>query len=182
MITLAILGALAASGCAPSAEDTIAQDKSPATYANLTECTNDGNTTADCQKAFDESKKLTEEKAPKFASQAECAAQFGSCAPAPAQASAGGGSSDGGWFMPAMMGFMVGNMMADGSRAPAQPIYIDRDGRQQAASFAGGSYSARPAPQTYTAKASAARAAAASRASTSSRGGFGGRSSGSFGG
>lgn len=161
-ITLALIGALAISGCAE-------EKKEPTTYANVAECVADGINTTVCQDSFNEAKKVTEQNAPKFASADQCAAQFGSCQ-----------QSSGGWFMPAVMGYMVGSMMNGGSRAPATPIYIDRDRRPQAASFVGGAYRPTAAAPTYTARAQAR--ATAARASTSSRGGFGGRSGGSYGG
>ena len=163
-ITLAILGAIALSGCAPQ------EPKEATTYTNVAECTADGYATDVCQKAIDDAKKLTEQNGPRFATADQCAAQFGNCQK----------SSSGDWFMPALMGYMVGNMMSNGSRSAPTPIYIDRDHRQVGASYAGGVYRPVAAAPTYTAR-STARAAAA-RASTSSRGGFGGRSGGSFGG
>ena len=164
-ITLAILGALSAGGCANP------EPTSSATYTNIAECVADGFNETVCSKSLGEAKKVTEANAPKFASAEQCAAQFSNCEK----------SSSGAWFMPAVMGYMVGSMMNGGSRAPATPIYYDRERRPQAASFAGGAYRPTPAAETYTAR-SQARAAAASRsASTSSRGGFGGRSGSSGG-
>lgn len=166
-ISLAIVGALAMSGCSPSP-----QADEPTTYRNVTECVQDGKSQATCEKSFADAKAEAEKTAPKFASQAECAAQFGNCQQ----------SASGGWFMPALMGYMVGNMMSNngGTRYVSQPVYIDRSGRDVTSSYSNGTYRTTPSAPTYTQRASA-RAAAAS---TGSRGGFGStaRSSSSYGG
>ena len=161
-ITLALLGALALTGCSE-------EKKEPTTYKSVAECTADGISAAECQKSFDEATKA----APKFATQDQCAAQFGNCQ---VQTNADGTS----WFMPALMGYMVGSMMSNGSRSYAQPVYIDRDRRPVTGGYSGGVYRTTPAAPSYTSR-QAARASAA-RASTSSRGGFGGSSSSSYGG
>lgn len=153
LITLAILGALTLTSCKNEPQAT--------SYENISECVQDGHERFVCEKAFEEAKKVTEQNAPKYATAEQCAAQFNNCQK----------SSDGSWFMPAVMGYMVGNMMSNGSRAPAQPVYIDRYGYRQTASFTGGNYRPTPAPTSYSAR------AAAARASTSSRGGFGSRAS-----
>jgi len=166
-ITLAVLGAIAMStGCS--------EQKEPTSYATIQECTQDGNSFDTCTKAQNEAKAETEKNAPKFASQEQCQAQFSNCQQ----------SSSGGWFMPALMGYMVGNMMSNGSRQVATPIYYDRDRRPQAAGFVGGVYRPIPAAPTYTARAAARASAARASASTGSRssGGFGSRAGGSFGG
>ena len=160
-ITLAVLGAIALTACS--------EQKPPTTYTSVSECVSDGNSAAECQKALADVTAQTEKDAPKFTTQDQCQAQFGSCQK----------SSSGDWFMPAVAGYMLGSVMNGGSRAPAQPIYIDRDRRPVAASYSGGVYRPTPAPQSYTSRVAASRAA-----STSSRGGFGSRasSSSSFGG
>ena len=84
----------------------------------------------ECLEAYKRAETAHVDTAPKFANRAECEAEFGveNCTPAPrqtaaegdpAQANAGGGS----WFMPAMMGFMMGRMMGGGYAAA--PIYRD---------------------------------------------------------
>jgi uncharacterized protein YgiB involved in biofilm formation len=76
-----------------------------AAYANAAECQSDGNTAAACQQ-------LTQlvATAPKFDSQQSCEAQFGPQACAPQQSS-GGGS----FFVPMMMGYMLGSLGNGGS-------------------------------------------------------------------
>ena len=163
-ITLAILGALAMSSCAPE------EPKTASTYTDIGQCISDGNDKGTCEKALASAKADAEKNAPKFASAAECSAQFSNCTQ----------SASGGWFMPALMGYMVGNMMSNGSRgyAPA-PVYYDRDRRATTVTpIAGGGYARNSAPQSYSSKVAARSAASSSRATTSSRGGFGGRSAG----
>lgn len=151
-ISLAIVGALALSstGC------TSADSNEPTTYKTVTECVQDGKSQATCDKAFADAKAEAEKNGPKFASQAECAAQFGSCQQ----------SASGGWFMPALMGYMVGNMMSNngGTRYVTQPVYVDRSGRSVTSNYS--------TTGRYTTT-SAAPTAAARAATTSSRGGFG---------
>lgn len=167
-ISLAIVGALAMSGCTPTP-----QADEPTTYRNVTECVQDGKSQATCDKAFADAKAEAEKTAPKFASQAECAAQFGNCQQ----------SASGGWFMPALMGYMVGNMMSNsGTRYVSQPVYVDRSGRDVTSSYNGGRYTTSTAAPSASARAASRASAARSSASTSSRGGFGSSSRGGFGG
>jgi uncharacterized protein YgiB involved in biofilm formation len=74
----------------------------------------------ECRKAFAESQKQYSEKAPKFTSLEECEKQYGpgKCTQGPVQANHEHG---GGYFMPMMMGFMMGRMFG-GATAPAYPI------------------------------------------------------------
>lgn len=160
-ITLAVLGALALSGCSE-------EQKPPTQYTSVAECTADGIAQETCQKSFDEAQKA----APKFSSMEQCQAQFSNCQQ----------SSSGDWIMPAMAGYLVGSMMNNGSRGYAQPVYIDRDRRPVTSSYSGGVYRTTPSTTpSYQTRQTQARAAAASRSSatTSSRGGFGSRSSSS---
>jgi len=101
-----------------------------------------------CEASFAEAQKKHVETAPRFASRESCEAQFGAgnCGPAPGaagqQAAAGQSTpgqatpgqstpgqpgqqaqSGGGFFMPLMFGYMLGNMMNRG--ATAQPLYRD---------------------------------------------------------
>lgn len=154
-ITLALLGALSVTGCAEKKIE-------PTTYTNVVDCTADGNSRETCVKAFEDAQKATAENAPKFNSAEACQAQFGSCQQ----------SASGGWFMPALMGYMIGSMNSGGSnRYYSSPVYHDRSGRPVAASFSNGTYKATSAAPSYSSRVQAR--AAAAKASTSSRGGFG---------
>lgn len=74
-----------------------------------------------------------EKSAPRYSSLAQCEAEFGdgNCG-APGQSGgtvASSGGSDGGIFMPMMMGYMLGNMMSNnGGGYRSGPVYSDRSG------------------------------------------------------
>ena len=72
-----------------------------------------------CEQSFKEAKGQHAAVAPKYASQADCQADFGAgkCEKAPYQTT-GGGSV----FMPLMMGYMMGSMLG-GRRMGSQPLY-----------------------------------------------------------
>lgn len=78
----------------------------------------------DCKKAFEESRDAHVKTAPRFETLQECQAKFGddNCTPAtpPGQQTAAG--SSGGFFMPLMMGYMMGRM---GNNVVSQPVYRD---------------------------------------------------------
>lgn len=186
-IALAFLG-LALASCAD-------QPKEESTYANVAECTADGKSQQECQTALDEATKATAASAPKFQDEASCVAQFGID---------GCRRDENGWFMPALMGFMVGNMMSGGNNhttthtrevvyrdqkdkdrdegartagTAARPVYGAPGGGRQVATSTGGKLSFAKAAPTYAARVSARSS------TTASRGGFGSRArGGSYGG
>ncbi len=99
------------------------------------------NTPEQCKADYDAAKALHPQVAPKYVSKEECETDFGSgnCENAPQQTASGGS-----FFMPMMMGYMMGQMMnrggaaqnfqqgpgaAGGSRVPTQPLYKSRDDR-----------------------------------------------------
>ncbi|PUA29199.1 MAG: hypothetical protein B0W54_00915 [Cellvibrio sp. 79] len=75
------------------------------------------NTPEQCKADYDEAKALHPLTAPKFESQADCETEFGAgkCEQAPTASSGGSG-----FFMPMMMGYMMGQMMNRNSAAAAQ--------------------------------------------------------------
>lgn len=75
-------------------------------FKNQEECVSAGNTAELCAKYEEEARK----NAPKFADRAECEKQFGTAM------CSGGQDSDGDFWMPAIAGFMIGNMLADRDR------------------------------------------------------------------
>ncbi len=93
-----------------------------------------------CNTAFEAAQAEHLQQAPKFASQAECeAAGFQQCEQA--EVKTADGSSGGGFFMPMMMGYMMGRMLGGGGMQPqpgaagrpntpatARPVYSDRAG------------------------------------------------------
>lgn len=113
-------------------------------YADPSECASNGfNSAEQCQADYDEAKSLHPLTAPKFEAKADCEAEFGEgkCEPAPQAASTGGS-----FFMPMMMGYMMGQMMnrgaapqnfqqnsgqpaggANGRNIRTQPLYKGRD-------------------------------------------------------
>jgi uncharacterized protein YgiB involved in biofilm formation len=131
-----------------------------------------------CNEAFAAAQTEHVQQAPKFASQAECeAAGFAQCQQTEVKTAQGTGGS---FFMPMMMGYMMGRMMSPGAPgaasrmgAPttARPVYSDRGGYL----YAGGSSVGRLAPGST----SLGPSGMATR--VTSRGGFG-ASARSFGG
>lgn len=119
----------------------------------------------DCKKAFEESRDAHVKTAPRFETLQECQAKFGddNCTPAtpPGQQTAAG--SSGGFFMPLMMGYMMGRM---GNNVVSQPVY--RDAKNTA--YAGGGKSAGQAIGRFGQGASASRGASDLAVA---RGGFG---------
>ncbi|WP_230086328.1 DUF1190 domain-containing protein [Halomonas sp. 328] len=101
-------------------------------YRSVDECVAaDVYTRSTCEDAY----RLALEAAPRFTSLEACEARFGegSCEAPPQPAATG--QQGGGWFMPAMMGYMVGNMMSNTSRGRTlqqvyqEPVYRDRGNR-----------------------------------------------------
>ena len=91
----------------------------------------------DCKKAFEESRDAHVKTAPRFETLQECQAKFGddnctSATPSGQQTAAG---SSGGFFMPLMMGYMLGKI---GNNVVSQPVYRDA----QNTAYAGGGKSA----------------------------------------
>jgi uncharacterized protein YgiB involved in biofilm formation len=95
------------------------------------------NTPEQCKADYDAAKVLHPQVAPKYVSKEECETDFGAgnCETAPQQT-----ASSGSFFMPMMMGYMMGQMMNRGgaaqnlqpgaaSKVPTQPLYKSRDDR-----------------------------------------------------
>jgi len=127
-------------------------------FSSVEECAGSYSEAA-CQDAFRKSEQTFQQEAPKFARKDECEAQFGArnCEIKEA-ASAGGGI--GSFFMPMLMGYMIGGMLG-GNSAFNRPVYRGPDnsammGNQgkfyNVGSFAGGGKTAsfRAAPITET--------------------------------
>jgi uncharacterized protein YgiB involved in biofilm formation len=75
----------------------------------------------DCAKALVAAEQEHANSAPRFASRDACEAQYVACGALP------GGTGD--WFIPAMMGFMLGHALGAGgaTNVVSQPIYVGRD-------------------------------------------------------
>ena len=103
-----------------------AQQSEPAlVFNNQTECAASNLSTAEqCNAEFAAASALHSEVAPKYANLAECEADFGAgkCEGGRAE-----NASSGGFFMPLMMGYMMGNMlnrnMGAASNVASQPLY-----------------------------------------------------------
>lgn len=106
------------------------------------------NTPEQCKADYDAAKALHPQVAPKYVSKEECETDFGAgnCETAAQQNVAQNQpqqtASSGGFFMPMMMGYMMGQMMNRGgaaqnmpqgapgaSKVPTQPLYKSRDDR-----------------------------------------------------
>lgn len=74
-----------------------------------------------CDRAYQTAQDEHARTAPKFADREACEAEFGAenCTPVPAATAEAGGS----WFMPMMMGYMMGRMT--GGAFAATPLYRD---------------------------------------------------------
>lgn len=119
-------------GFAPAQIEAPADEK---VFANLEACLADapsGTPETDqfrlkCIADWDAAKEAHAKEAPRFASLAECQAEFGpeGCGQAPATAAAPGATAggSGSFFMPLLMGYMIGNALSSPS-----PAYYDRNG------------------------------------------------------
>lgn len=81
-----------------------------------------------CNESYAAARTEHVQQAPKFASQAECeAAGFSPCEQAEVKTAEG--TSSGSFFMPMMMGYMMGRMLSPGMGGMgARPVYADRSG------------------------------------------------------
>lgn len=177
VLTLAIVGTLALAAC--TNPQGVPQN---VTYTSVAECVEAGVEKSTCDSAIAAAASNT----PKFSTQAQCEAQFG---PGQCNSQTSGGSS---WFMPALAGFMIGNMMSNSSSSSA--YYRGRDDERRRSSYAYTPvYRSSSGLSTYTAGAGVAKApqtyraaslantygGSANSASTTARGGFGSRASAS---
>ena len=90
-------------------------------YESLEQCKKDSVMSADqCEISFKEARGQHAAVAPKFASQADCQADFGAgkCEQAPYRTSSGGSV-----FMPIMMGYMMGSLIGGRRSMISQPLY-----------------------------------------------------------
>lgn len=144
-----------------------------AVYASSADCAGVQDK-ATCEAAFQKAMTTHEETAPKFASRAECEANFDASACQERQTNSGGS-----FFMPMMMGMMMGQMM---NRNTAYPVTMDRNGAAYSGTtrvadpdprrpMGGGAGAAGALPRTISAPVGADGAIASRGATT--RGGFG---------
>jgi uncharacterized protein YgiB involved in biofilm formation len=88
----------------------------------------------DCAKAFATAQDEQAKTAPRFAARELCEAQYGSCG------ALHDGTGD--WFVPAMVGFMIGHALGTPS-VVSQPVYIDRNLRAYTGTTVLGTYRSR---------------------------------------
>jgi uncharacterized protein YgiB involved in biofilm formation len=94
-------------------------------FENVEQCVDQpGASRAACEEAFGIAEAQHAAVAPKYADREACEADFGpeQCQQAPQEAQ-GGGS----FFMPLMMGYMMGSMMSGRGAAATQPLYRSAD-------------------------------------------------------
>ncbi|WP_273691303.1 DUF1190 domain-containing protein [Ketogulonicigenium vulgare] len=151
---------------------------------------------SDCDTAATEAQAMHEANAPRYDALATCEAEYGAGNCTDTAQNSGGGM--GSFFMPLLMGYMMGNMLSGGRNA-SQPIYSQASGgyttSDRSSTFANNSGNTRVNAASFSNAASgqsarntgnaSARPAAApmSQSTVRSTGGFGGSaSSGGFGG
>ncbi|TKB51680.1 DUF1190 domain-containing protein [Ferrimonas aestuarii] len=121
----AVAVSLTLTGCSPEPMQETAQ-----VYKDVTECIQVNPDQAQlCESVFGEALAIAEETAPQFASLADCELEFGAD-----QCMAGGSDNDnadsgGGWFMPMMYGYMLGNMLSGSKRYKTAPVYSSKNRR-----------------------------------------------------
>lgn len=94
-------------------------------FDDLQQCLADKDLTREqCESNYNAAKDQHAAVAPKYASQAACEADFGAekCEQAPQRTESGGSV-----FMPLMMGYMMGSMMANRGSVAPQPLYRSAD-------------------------------------------------------
>ena len=113
-LKLALMGAsaLTLSACEEAPQDV-------AIFKDVLQCENEVGFDRDaCIANFEQAKQEHVRVAPKYTSAEDCEADFGAaqCETAPQKTQSGGSV-----FMPLMMGYMMGSMLSNGSRAATQP-------------------------------------------------------------
>lgn len=137
----------------------------------------------DCEKQFAQAQQNYAETAPRYESQALCEQEHGegNCGADPAAQAGGGGSS----FMPLLMGFMLGNILARGG-VFGQPMVRTADGRFSTPagnqSFASNRGAGKVAPATFNPAPRTIGRPPMSAAQVAQRGGFGAARTGGTGG
>jgi uncharacterized protein YgiB involved in biofilm formation len=121
LFLMAPITTLMLAGCAEQPVDTYVFD-------NPEECTAASLPSAQCKKDYAEAKALHPTVAPKYADKQACEADFGvgKC-----ETASTGADSSPSFFMPMMMGYMMGKMFSPGGNTGAgvisQPLYKSRD-------------------------------------------------------
>jgi uncharacterized protein YgiB involved in biofilm formation len=139
---------------------------------------------AECERAMAGAQAQQDQTAPHYGNQATCEDVYGpgNCVPrgeyAPPGYYPGGYGGSGGWFVPAMVGFMIGHALSSGP--VYQPVYLDRRGYAYSGSTLLGAYGGGGGGSGYVYRTGGSSASVwqsgqyATRTVTPSRGGFGG--------
>jgi uncharacterized protein YgiB involved in biofilm formation len=137
LVLMVPAAALLMSGCGEKREEAMV-------FEDPKQCAAAGvNSAEQCESDFVAAQAMHPQVAPKYANKEECEVDFGAgnCETAPQQSSTGGS-----FFMPMMMGYLMGQMMnsrnaaaaapqaatpaaAGASKVPTQPLYKSRDDR-----------------------------------------------------
>lgn len=114
--------ALLAMGASALVLSACGESETPAgVYTSVDQCITDKQfTDAECRKAFDTAKEEHKKVAPKYASKADCEADFGAgkCEEAPYRTTTGGYT-----YMPLLVGYMLGRSLAGQPGFAPQPLY-----------------------------------------------------------
>jgi uncharacterized protein YgiB involved in biofilm formation len=113
LVFVASLGASLAA-CDDRKEDTEQAESGPL-YRSIVECAQTKDW-SDCEATYRDAREEHDRNAPRFASRESCEAEFGRSG---CTETAGHGVS-GGWFIPAMVGFMAGRALS----SPPMPFYL----------------------------------------------------------
>ncbi|MFZ4833589.1 DUF1190 family protein [Rouxiella sp. Mn2063] len=123
-VALAVSAVFMLSACEQS-------DETVSLYQNADDCSKaNPSNSAQCAASFNAAKQEAVKTAPKYASQADCVAEFGEsqCTQVPAQAGMSAESHSGGSsWMPLMAGFMMGRMMSGGAGYAQQPLFTSKN-------------------------------------------------------
>jgi len=109
-IQLVLMGTvpLLLSACDPPAPPAAPPPQAAVAYQGLTQCISDGKVSADiCEKAYADAVQAQYRDGPRFDSLDDCQAQYGYDQCHHVQ------TASGGWFMPALAGFMVGRALGN---------------------------------------------------------------------
>lgn len=127
-VALAVSAVFMLAGCEKS-------DETVKMYQNADDCSqaNPGQS-EQCKTSYNDALKEAQRTAPKYATRADCVAEFGEgeCQQAPAQASMSGenqaqAQSSGSFWMPLMAGYMMGRMMGGGAGFAQQPLFTSKN-------------------------------------------------------
>ena len=121
--------ALLAMGASALALSACGESETPAgVYTSMDQCIADKQfTDEECCKAFDTAKEEHKKVAPKYASKADCEADFGAgkCEESPYRTTSGTST-----FMPLMVGYMLGRTLSGQPGFTPQPLYKTQNGTQ----------------------------------------------------